>query len=189
LIGVRQRYSNKLLGVKEVQDIAENLGVYYPKTYEFSSLDDLIENVKGLSALDEGYVLKFEDRLVKVKGAKYLEAHRFISRLSRKSILEALGNGSGKELIMLAPEEYRAEVEIEIDNFQKQRVLLVNECYKKFNEAPKDSRKVFALWIQNNVPSELRGFMFSLLDNKPLNDKKVYDLIGVREGVTGGTKI
>jgi hypothetical protein len=189
LIGVRHRYSNELLGSAEVEKLAKELGVFSPKTYQFSSLDSLLDNVKDLSVLEEGYVLKFADRLVKIKGSNYLAAHRFISRLSRKSILEALGLGQAKELITLAPEEYRVEVESEIENFQKQRTLLVNECYEKFNQAPKESRKDFALWVNSNVPSDLKNFMFSLLDSKPLNDKKVYDLIGVREGVSGETKI
>jgi RNA ligase len=189
LIGVRHRYSNKLLPYKDVQNIAQGLGVYSPKTYNFSSLDDLIDNVKGLSVLEEGYVLKYPDRLVKIKGANYLAAHRFISKLSPKYILEALGSGISKELLQLAPEEYRADVEAEIARLQKQKSLLVNECYEIFSKAPKESRKEFALWVQGNVTSDLKGFMFSLLDNRPLDDKKVYTVIGDREGITGETRI
>ncbi len=189
LIGVRHRYSNELLSYDEVQKLAKELGVFAPKTYQFPSIDSLIENVKGLSVLEEGYVLKFQDRLVKIKGHNYLTAHRFISKLSPKYILEALGDGIIEEVRSLAPEEYREQVETEITNFKKQRVLLVNECYELFNKSPKDSRKEFALWVQSNVPSDLKGFMFTLLDNKPLPDKKVYGLIGERESVLGETKI
>ena len=189
LIGVRDRASNQLLGSDDVQQLAKQLGVYSPKTYPFTSLDSLIDNVKDLSVLEEGYVLKYADRLVKVKGDNYLAAHRFISKLSRKSILEALGLGQAQELITLAPEEYRTEVETEITHFKQQRELLVTECAEKFSKAPKESRKDFAIWVNSNVPSDLKNFMFSLLDNKPLNDRKVYDLIGEREHVSGDTKI
>lgn len=189
MIGVRDRYANVMLPVKEIKEFAKQFGVSTANSYEFSSLDTLIENVKSLTILEEGYVLRFEDRFVKVKGHTYLAAHRFISKLSPKSILESLGDGIADELIKLAPEEYREEVETLIINFKKSRTLLVNECYDIFSKAPKESRKEFALWVQGNVPSDLKGFMFTLLDSKPLPDKKVYDLIGVREGVTGETKI
>lgn len=189
LIGVRDRYTNTMLPYNEIHGIAAQLGVNTAKTYEFNSLDSLIENVKTLSVLEEGYVLKYDDRFVKVKGHTYLAAHRFISKLSPKSILESLGNGLGDDLLKLAPEEYRADVETQIANFKKARTLLVNECYEKFNVAPKESRKDFALWVQTNVPADIKGFMFTLLDSKPLPDKKVYDLIGEREGVSGETKI
>lgn len=189
MIGVRDRYTNVMLPFKQVKEFAQQFGVSTANSYEFESLDALVANVKTLTVLEEGYVLKYADRLVKVKGHTYLAAHRFISKLSRKSILETLGNGGGEELLILAPEEYRAEVEMEIANFKKSRVLLVNECYEHFNKAPKDSRKDFAFWVQANVPTDLKGFMFTLLDSKPLPDKKVYDLIGEREGVSGETRI
>jgi RNA ligase len=189
LIGIRHRYSNKLLDALTVQNIAKSLGVYCPKSYKFLLLDELIENVKGLSVLEEGYVLKFADRLVKVKGNKYLATHRFISKLSPKYILEALGLGIIEEVRSIAPEEYRDQVEKEITQFKTQRELLINECYELFNKAPKGSRKDFALWVNVNVPSDLKGFMFTLLDNKVLPDKKVYDLIGIRGGVSVETQI
>lgn len=189
LIGVRDRYQNIMLPHNQVEAFAIQFGVNLSKTYSFASLDELIDNVKGLTVLEEGYVLRYDDRFVKVKGQSYLAAHRFISHLSRKSILEALGLGTAKDLLTIAPEEYRADVEKEIELFQKHKFTLVNILYEQFSKAPKDSRKEFALWVQQSVEPDLKGFMFTLLDNKPLDDKKIYALIGVREGVTGETKI
>lgn len=189
LIGVRDRYQNIMLPHNQVEAFAIQFGVNPSKTYSFASLDELIDNVKGLTVLEEGYVLRYENRFVKVKGQSYLAAHRFISHLSRKSILEALGLGTAKDLLAIAPEEYRADVEKEIELFQKHKFTLVNILYEQFSKAPKDSRKEFALWVQQSIEPDLKGFMFTLLDNKPLDDKKIYALIGVREGVTGETKI
>lgn len=191
LIGVRHRYSNKLLPYSDVVQFAKDLGVNTVKTYQFDSLDQVIDNTKNLPMFQEGYVLRFvnDGLLVKIKGTEYLRAHRFISNLSSKYLLEALGEGTDKDLIKMAPEEYLAGIEEEIAEYKKQKTLLIDQCYKYFNQAPKENRKDFALWVQKNVESHLQSFMYGLLDSRPVNEKKVYALIGQLNGVTSITRI
>lgn len=193
LVGVRHLPTNMLLSYKEVQEFAMQHQLYTIKTYlNFKSLDEIIEDTKHLPVLDEGYVIRFKSNglMVKVKGAEYLRVHRFISRLSPKFILEALGGGNEDELIKLAPEEYREDVVATIKLFKKQYKEITKQIYSLYEYSPVDCpRKVFALWVMKEVPSEYRSFMFTLLDGRNLPDQKLYKLIGEREKVSTETMI
>jgi RNA ligase len=190
LIGVRQHWSNKLFTYNEVQSMAEALKIPTVKTYEFESLDKLIEKAKELPFTEEGYVIRFQDGLrVKLKGTAYLRAHRFISHLSDRNLLEACSEGVDKTLIEVCPEELREEVSGKISYYKKRATELTNTCYNLFNEAPKGSRKEFALWTIKNCDPYLKGFLFHLFDGKEVNRKMMFETIGKMENISGQTKI
>lgn len=190
LIGVRHRQSNRLLPFSEVRQFATMYNLKTFKTYPVESLDKLLHIAQNLPVFEEGFVLRFKnDFMVKVKGPAYLQAHKFISNMSPKSILEALQDGTAGELVRVAPEEYREEVQQYIEKFSRERQQLEEEIEGYFEKAPKDARKDFALWVQKEVPSDIRGFLFTLFDKKPFDRRKIYALVGTRQGVTGETKI
>jgi RNA ligase len=191
LIGYRTR-EGKLLTYEQVAILATQLDIPCMKTYKFDSLNALMENVKGLTVLDEGFVLRYPDGLmVKIKGMAYLKAHRFISQLSDKHILEAVaeGNEVADNLAALAPEEYRQDVVEKIAYFKSRKLDLLNQCYRYFAEAPKDDRKTFALWVNQNVKPSLKGCLFQLMDCKPLSDQLLYGIILKHESISTETRI
>jgi hypothetical protein len=189
LIGYRDQ-NNRLYTYAEVASLATELGLPCMKTYKFESLDVLMENVKGLSVLEEGFVLRYPDGLmVKIKGMAYLKAHRFISQLSDKHILEAVAEGVADSLVELAPEEYRQDVIDKIAYFKRHKLDLLSQCYQYFAEAPKNNRKEFALWVQANAKSSLRGCLFQLMDGKSLKDKDLYAIIKKTENISVETRI
>jgi hypothetical protein len=161
------------------------------KTYSFNGLDQLIALAKDLPVLDEGFVLRFPgDLMVKVKGSAYLAAHRFISHLSDRNILEAVADGTASNLAQLAPEEYRQDVLDKIDHFQKRVADLEKECYTLFSGAPKEGpRKDFAFWVNTNVPSHFRGFLFQLLDGKVVDRKQLFRVLEIVDNIDGRTRI
>lgn len=194
LIGIRHRKSNRLLSYKEVQDMAKEYNIPTLKTFEFPTLESILNNVKTLSVLDEGYVLLFEDGTrAKVKGTEYLRVHRFISQMSDKHLLESMPDfdtiEKEQEFLQMVPEEYRDDIKAKFVEFKTKKIFLTNEIYTKFNEAPKEIRKEFAMWVQQNVDPSLRGFMFTLLDGRQLEASKLYKLIGEKEKVSAETKI
>jgi putative RNA ligase len=191
LIGARNLKSGKLLSYKEVQDLAQELKLPTIKTYKFDSIDQLLATAKDLPVLEEGFVLRFPgDILVKVKGDAYLRAHRFISQLSDKHILEAVAEGVADTLVEVAPEEYRQDVIEKVAYFKHRKLDLLNQCYKYFAEAPKENgRKEFALWVQANVKPNLKGCLFQLMDCKLLTDTQLYGIISKYEDVSSETRI
>ena len=190
LTGARDKATNRLLSYAEVLTLAKELGLPCIKIYSFESLDQLIEKTQNLGILDEGFVLRWEpDLLVKLKGPKYLEMHRFISNLSDRNILEAVGNNTADELAAICPEEYRDEVLSKIEKFKNRGANLSKICYTYYMAANKANRKEFALWNQKNVEQYLRPFLFQLMDGKELDRKKLYRVIETIDHVDGKTKI
>lgn len=190
LIGYRDDATGQLASPLALDGIAEELRVPRAKTYAFETLDSLIETAKGLPVLEEGYVLRFkDDLLVKVKGNAYLEMHRFISHLSDRNILKAVGNNTADGLAALCPEEYRDEVVGKIAAFKKRIQELSDICYTLFVGAPKETRKAFALWVNASVEKHLRGFLFTLMDGRPLDVEHICRVIEEIDRVDGKTRI
>lgn len=191
LIGYREHKSGTLATFDEVDKIADDLRVNTFKQYLFNSLDSLLATAKDLPVLEEGFVLRFgDDLMVKVKGSAYLAAHRFISHLSDRNILEAVADGTATNLATLAPEEYKQDVLDKIVHFQKRVAELENTCYTLYSDAPKEeSRKNFALWVQQNVPSHFKGFMFQLLDHKVVDRKHLFRVLEEIDQIDGRTRI
>lgn len=190
LIGVRYRPTGQLMTYWQVQEFAMWQGLHVANIYSFESLDALIKSLESLPIQDEGYVLRFENgTMAKAKGASYLQAHKFISRMSPKYILEALGTGTVQDLLHAAPEEYREDIQELVQEFSIAKNELVDEVGDLFEAAPKESRKEFALWVVQNSPPELKSFLFTLFDKKPLQDSKIYAIIGDKKQISGATKI
>lgn len=191
LIGYRDHITGKLATFSEVAKIAGMLGVSTFKTYSFDSLDKLIATVKDLPVLEEGFVLRYpNDLMVKVKGEAYLAAHRFISHLSDRHILEAVGEGTAAALSVLAPDEYHDSVVDKIIFFEKRVAEIESICYTLYSGAPKDGpRKDFALWVIGNAPLHLKGFLFQLMDHKTLDKKHICRVIEEIDNVDGKTRI
>jgi RNA ligase len=191
LIGYRYDNVDKLASFGSLAIIAEALKLPTFKTYQFESLDKLLEIAKDLPVLEEGFVLRFPgDLMVKVKGSAYLEAHRFISHLSDRNILQAVADGTASNLATLAPEEYKADVLDKIDHFQKRVAELEKECYTLYDRAPKDvSRKAYAFWVQRHVPSHFKGFLFQFLDGKQVDRKQLFRVLEQIDNIDGRTRI
>lgn len=189
LIGYRTQ-EGRLLSYAEVADLAASLSIPCMKTYKFNSLCQLTYKVKDLTILEEGFVLRYPDGLmVKIKGESYLQAHRFISSLSDKNILQALIEGVDKQMLEVCPDEFRPEITEKVAYFKSRKLDILHRCYKYFANAPKDDRKTFALWVQANVEPRLKGCLFQLMDCKPLRDADLYKIIGETEKPSVVTKI
>lgn len=176
LIGVRHNISQNLLSYKEVQEFAKKYDLPTIKTYPFNSLDEVMNNVKSLPFSEEGYVIRFDSTglMIKLKSPEYLRVHRFISKLADKNLLECMIEGQEKDVLAAAPEEYINEVQGTIENYRRQALDIQNKVYTYFNECPKDSRKQFATYIQEKIPSSYHKYLYLLLDQKPLELKMIY---------------
>lgn len=156
-----------------------------PQIYPFKNLDEVIAKNDTLSFDDEGFVLWFEDgTLVKIKSKEYLKAHRFLWNYSDDKVLEMLQNGDDttlKEHLKQIPEEYEREVLDVLYQAKRTEVEVLRRVYELFSEAPKTSRKEFAQWVQTTVEKPYWGFLFSVMDNKPVPVNNIYR--SFREGL------
>lgn len=156
---------------RRVDKIAENCGFDRPKVYNFDISGDIPFEENA-----EGYVVRFGNGLrVKIKSPTYLRIHRLLDYLSPKGVVELIrGKEYGATVEQLPDsivrdfDDVRAHVQgmfYEINNSAKDHLASM-EYYLGFNKNRKDQ----ALWIQKNVPNELTGFVFGLLDNKDIED-------------------
>jgi RNA ligase len=133
----------------------------------------------------EGFVFLWPARnfRTKMKSAEYVEIHRMISRLSEKTVWEALVAGKTRDQIKVGlPEEFHAWVDGVIDNIQADATrILENVTVKWINLETKgltNSRKEFALAVKDHP---LRKYLFLMLDNKPVYEVALRDSKPVKE--------
>ncbi len=173
LLAGYDRHAGDELPWDEVRGWAERLGCRTPKVYPFRTLEEAAESRARLPADVEGYVVRFASGLrVKLKGDAYLALHKAVWRLSESRILEALreGDATFEELRLEVPEEFRGEFERMTSAVRERARAVEAEVRQWFSRAPRGvDRKAFALWAQANVPRELRGPVFQLLDGREPN--------------------
>lgn len=168
LLGVRNRFTGELLAWSKVIDLAKNYGFSLPTVYPFHSLKELLDNTEQLSGLEEGYVVEFSDgQFFKFKGKRYIELSCMTLGLSFQNIVNALENHTYEKFIAALPEEFIQQAED-----YKQEVLIIYQntllqAQQAFVQAPREDRKNFALWAQQNHPT-LRPYLFALWDNADL---------------------
>ncbi len=187
LLAARDRHTGKYLSLPELKRLAMLHGFSMPKIYTFDDVDELIENTAALDADAEGYVVEFSDgQRFKFKGLRYVELHRIISRLTFKSVLNEMENGTIAEFLEFVPDEFLGDTHEWMYSIKETIYKVKVECKSAFENAPKDTRKDFALWAMANH-KHLSAYLFAMLDGReiePLIYKKHdWDRVG---GCAGG---
>jgi RNA ligase len=117
----------------------------------------------------EGIVVYFEEsgQRLKIKQSDYIEAHRFISNLTPRSIWEQLKNGKTlEELLSVAPDEFHSSVKEIVSVILKNKMRLEEEIEREFivlSGKQFSSRKEFAEAIKDHP---LKSFLFLRLDGR-----------------------
>jgi len=178
LIGVRENKSEKLFEPPEVQAFAKEYKLPTFKTYDYPTLQSIIDGTEKLSFMEEGYVIRFkgEETMVKIKSPAYLQAHRVVSSLTDKSILETLIAGREaflKEDLAIVAEEYREEVQTTLSNYKRSSLEFRKKCYSLFGDLPKESRKTFALEVKK-LPARFQPFLFQIFEGKDPALQQIY---------------
>jgi RNA ligase len=141
--------------------------------------------VVDIPAGGEGFVFLWPAKnfRTKMKSAEYVEIHRMISRLSEKTVWEAMVAGKTRDEIKIGlPEEFHKwidDVAGEILNRAGQILGLVGAEFEELKDRGlTENRRDFALAIKNNP---LRKYLFLMLDNKPVYPVALADSKPVKE--------
>lgn len=168
LLAIRERHTGRELSPSMVKAVASIYRFNLPKTYSFSEVADLIQSTKSLSGNEEGYVVLFSDGTRwKFKGERYLELHRLVSGLTFQNALKAVENGSIDQILSVVPDEFLVEVKEWIAMIQARIDKVNGDVQEAYYDAPKETRKEYALWVKNRVP-HLQAYMFAKLDGKDI---------------------
>lgn len=148
--------------------------------FPFFHVDEALEALNRKNA--EGFVLWLNPFVaVKVKQDDYVELHRVVTGLNKKSVWRAVsaGHPTYLELVRQLPDELYAwaeEVAAELYMAFQAQMVLIDVCYQNVLEYLEDNdlegdRKALAFAVQNLVPPVYRGYMFSLADSRDITEK------------------
>lgn len=135
--------------------------------------EGLFSNLKSLNEYNkEGFVLRFHpsNYRMKIKFDEYVRLHRLLTNFSNVDIWECLRNGdSFSEFLDRVPDEFDSWVRDWIRALRFAYVMKeldAKNWLAKLLATPDVNAKTDALWIQANVPSDLQGLVFSMLNGK-----------------------
>jgi len=169
LLEVRNRYTGDYLPFfPDVYEMGNQYGFSLPKVYTFNDVTQLLEQTGILDLEQEGYVAEFADgSRFKFKGDRYLELHKIITSLTFKNVLKAVRNNEVQQIFETVPDEFLRDVKVWLAQIQATVDDIETRTEKVFHQAPKDTRKQFALWV-NKHQRELSTYLFARMDNRPL---------------------
>jgi hypothetical protein len=169
LIGIRENKTMREIDTfdesnKEVKKIT-SLGINRPKTFSFSSQEDMLAAAEILGANEEGYVVRDpEFKRVKVKGSLYLKMHYLKGNgdTGPKKFVEMIQANETDEFLSAFPEytERVEELRTKINEYIKAIQEDWKDLYSAFGPDFK-SRKEFAEVAKKTTNS---GAMFKALD-------------------------
>jgi len=162
---------------RRVDQVAEVCNFRRPQRYDINIAGEIEweENT-------EGYVARFGCGLrVKVKSPTYLRIHRLLNYLSPKGVVDLIrGREYGVTVKQLPPaiardfDDVRAHVQGIHNRIFTDAHASRNRMLSEIGE--NQSRKTYALWVQDNVPNRECGLVFALLDEKEI-EEKVWKLV------------
>lgn len=147
--------------------IAKGMGVPVAKRYTFDTLEDILNAAKTLPTNAEGWVIRMSDGTrFKVKGDAYILAHRLLSEVTFKRVLDTVAAGTYAEMIDGVPDEFLGQVKAYRDEIIYTLGRIIYTCETLMEKAPQDTdRKTFALWVQQQ-PKNLQSYLFAMKDGR-----------------------
>jgi RNA ligase len=146
-----------------------------PKRYDHTALGNMPFEENA-----EGYVVRFKSGLrVKIKSPLYVRIHRLLEYVSPKRVL-ALVRGldqygeTADGVAAALPGHLRGEFDdIRALLTQRHHSITTTAKFKHFllSHETFTTRKEKALWIKANVPRGIDSLVFSLLDDRDINDQ------------------
>ena len=148
-------------------------GAYVPAqgSNKVRRFEDVIQDLSRPNS--EGWVVWLDPyKAVKIKQADYVELHRVVTGLNRKSIWRAIVEDRFTELVEAVPDELyayvtgvRDELSEDVDNIYKNVVWYESLAA---STAEDKSQKAFAIEVKSIVPVRLQGLVFSLHAGKDI---------------------
>ena len=147
----------------------------YAEEYFFNTKEEMLEWLNKTKGTEfEGFVVHFSDgSIFKFKSEDYMHLHRIIAQFTFKRVLEAVQKNEQQEIRKALPEELIPEFDKfywTIDDKVDDIVATVSAVVRK---APKQSRKEFALYMQQYYKGTIAlKYAFKYVD-LDMNDDKL----------------
>jgi RNA ligase len=164
LIGAIEMEHGRDYLYRELEVLADEHGFQLPRVYDMTDVHDYLNAAVALSANQEGWVLRYSDgERYKIKGGAYRLAHRLMTGLSFRRVLDAYRDGTYASLIEGVPDEFLTTVREYAEQIEDTLRETDTRVHEAFVLAPTGSRKDFARWVFANYPAD-QQYLFALLD-------------------------
>jgi RNA ligase len=184
LLAARNRHTGAYLPFfPDVYSLGQHYGFSLPQVYQFNNISQIIARTGTMAVDQEGFVVEFSDgERFKFKGDRYLEIQRLIAGLTFKNVLKAVSSGSIQAVLNTVPDEYLVQVKVWIDEIQATVADIKTQAQAAFAQAPRESRKDFALWVRAHHQA-LAPYLFALFDDRAI-EPLVYKTVDWRRDET-----
>lgn len=156
LIGIRNSLTGEQYSYKDVVDRANHYGVRTTELYT-KTLDELFEDCKKYKSNEkEGFVVKLDNHFIKIKCDDYVSIVKILKMASSMNeLIRAMFYDSIDDILAKVPDGHK-EFIINRINYIRHYLGCINYIVLKYyNDAPKDTKKDFMVWVQKNVPKNL----------------------------------
>lgn len=170
LIGIRNNNTGDIFSYKEIQRRAIKFGVRSTTIFNMplSKIMGILKKVKATQM--EGIVINIDKHLFKLKADDYVQIHRILSKISAPSvIIKAIADGIYDDLLSKVPTAYREDIEKIADIVFKYDKDMNTVSKKYYEMAPKNDRKEFMLWVNEQVPTRYQGAVRNIYLGKENN--------------------
>lgn len=169
LLAAVDRFTGDEFTWHSLEYLAGESGYSLPRTYTFDTLSDILDAAKALTANQEGWVIRYDDgSRFKVKGNAYRLAHKIMTGVSFRRVLEAHESGEFERMIEGVPDEFLGQIrawKAEIDAVIQ---AVHGTVVSALESAPTSTQKEFALWVQANFPKDMQSYLFAAKTGKPI---------------------
>lgn len=146
----------------------------YAERFNFKTKEEMLAWLNQTKGTEfEGFVVHFSDgSIFKFKSEDYMRLHRIIAQFTFKRVLEAVQKDEQEEIRKALPEELIPEFDRYCWMIEDKVDKIVAQVDKAVGNAPKDSRKEFALYLQQFYKgTDIIKYAFKFLDFEMNADK------------------
>ncbi|GAA0102559.1 hypothetical protein UT300012_32740 [Paraclostridium bifermentans] len=185
LIGIRDVNTGIQLNYRDIKEFSKRYNVHMAKI-ENIKIDEVLKNMKIFKSNEkEGWILNIDGHLIKIKCDDYVHLHRLLDKFSSVNvIIENVAEGRIDDMLSKVPESYIHRITQISDKIINWRDETLKNIDKYYGLAPKTNTKEFMIWVDNEVPCEIKGYVklkykgigFNVLKRKVEGYKKLKDL-------------
>ncbi len=170
LLSMRNVNTGEQLSYNQVKKYAEQYNIKMTEIFN-KTFGEIIEDTKKYKSYEmEGFVMNIDGYFIKIKCDDYVQIHKILSNISSINlIIKHIADNKFDDLISKVPESYKWRV-MKVANLVYQYIKKTDiEVKKYFILAPKQDKKDFMIWIENNVPKEFRAYVRNMYLNNIIN--------------------
>lgn len=170
LIGIRNCYTGEELSYANIKRFSKKYNV--PMTnIESISFGEMLSQMKTYKSSDkEGWVLNIDGHKVKVKCDDYIQLHRILDKYASVNvIIKNIADDKFDDMMSKIPDTYKDRILMIANKIIEYRDSTLNRIDRYYKLAPKGTIKEFMMWVTNNCPKNIQGYVRNIYLNKPNN--------------------